>query len=58
MDVEYDFIFQVVGRDSFWNIVEHGSKLLTLEFLCTLQITDYESNLDFSGKNIRLSRRI
>lgn len=34
---EFDLIFTLVGCDSFWNITELGSKLLTLEFLCTLQ---------------------
>lgn len=45
MDVEFDFIFQVVGRDSFWNIAGHGSKLLMLEFLCTP--TNYRLRVKF-----------
>ena len=40
MDAKLDLVFRAVGWDGFWNIVEQGSKLLTLEFLCTLQITD------------------
>jgi len=40
MDAELDLVFRAVGWDGFWNIAEQGSKLLTLEFLCTLQITD------------------
>ena len=40
MDVEFDFIFRTDGWEGVWNVVEQGSKLLTLEFLCTLQITD------------------
>ena len=40
MDAELDLVFRAVGLDGFWNIAEQGSKLLTLEFLCTLQITD------------------
>jgi hypothetical protein len=39
MDAEFDLIFPLVGWDSFWNITELGSKLLTIEFLCTLQTT-------------------
>jgi len=38
MDTEVDLIFRSVGWDGFWNISEQGYKLLTLEFLCTLQI--------------------
>lgn len=40
MDTKLDLVFRVVGWDGFWNIAEQGSKLLTLEFLCTLQITN------------------
>jgi hypothetical protein len=50
MDIEFSFIFQVVGWDSFWSIAEHGSKLLTLEFLCTLQITDTGVKFRLFGK--------
>jgi hypothetical protein len=37
MDAEFDLIFPLVGWESFWDITELGSKLLTIEFLCTLQ---------------------
>jgi hypothetical protein len=40
MDFELNIIFSLVGWGSFWNITELGSKLLTIEFLCTLQTTD------------------
>jgi len=43
MDTEFDLIFQMVGWTNFWNITELGSRLLTLEFLCTLQY--YEGEL-------------
>jgi len=36
---ELDTIFQFVGWSSFASITELGSKLLTIEFLCTLQLT-------------------
>jgi len=36
---EIDTIFQFVGWTSFATITELGSKLLTIEFLCTLQLT-------------------
>ena len=35
MDTEFDLIFQMMGWTNFWNITELGSRLLTLEFLCT-----------------------
>ena len=50
MDAELDLVFRAVGLDGFWNIAEQGSKLLTLEFLCTLQITD-------TGVQFRLFRK-
>lgn len=35
MDTEFDSIFQVVDWEGFWDVSEDGSKLLTMEFLCT-----------------------
>ena len=52
MDIEYDFIFRTIGRESVWNINEQGSKLLTTEFLCTLQLTDTEVKFRLFGKEI------
>jgi hypothetical protein len=37
---EFDIIFSLVGWTTFENITELGSKLLTIEFLCTLQLTE------------------
>ena len=45
MDTEFDLIFQMLGWTNFWNITELGSRLLTLEFLCTLQY--YEGGIVF-----------
>jgi len=42
MDTEFDLIFQMIGWINFWNITELGSRLLTLEFLCTLQYCEGE----------------
>ena len=50
MDAELDLVFRAVGWDGFWNIAEQGSKLLTLEFLCTLQITDTGIQFRLFGK--------
>jgi hypothetical protein len=37
IDAEFDLVFPLVSWESFWDIIELGSKLLTIEFLCTLQ---------------------
>ena len=50
MDAEFNFIFHVVGWDSFWNIAEHGSRLFTLEFYAHCKSPTVESNLDFFRK--------
>ena len=50
MDVEFDFIFRAVGWEDVWNIHEQVSKLLTTEFLCTLQTTDTEVKFRLFGK--------
>jgi len=49
MDTEFDLIFQMVGWTNFWNITELRSRLLTLEFLCTLQY--YEGGSLFGCSN-------
>jgi len=49
MDTEFDLIIQMVGWTNFWNITELGSRLLTLEFFCTLQY--YEGELLFGCSN-------
>ena len=50
MDAELDLIFQVVGWEGFWDVSEVGSRLLTMEFLCTLKITDTGVDFRFFGK--------
>ena len=50
LDVEFDFVFIAVGWEGVWNVVEQGSKLVTLEFLCTLQITDTGVKFRLFGK--------
>ncbi|RLM73726.1 hypothetical protein C2845_PM15G01680 [Panicum miliaceum] len=40
MDNEFVTIFNTIGWSEFWRIMEPGSKLLTLEFLSTLEVTD------------------
>jgi hypothetical protein len=40
MSSEFDAIFLLIGWMSAWDVSELGSKLLTIEFLCTLRITE------------------
>ena len=37
MDCEFELIFKAVGWEDAWEIDGSGCKLLTIEFLCTLQ---------------------
>jgi hypothetical protein len=40
MTTEFGLLFRTIGLEDAWKIDEPGSKLLTIEFLCTLQPTD------------------
>jgi hypothetical protein len=40
MSSEFNAIFSLIGWMSAWDVSELGSKLLTIEFLCTLRITE------------------
>ena len=40
MATELDTIFQFIGWSSFATITELGSKLFSIKFLCTLQLTE------------------
>ena len=42
MIAEFKLIFRTIGWEDAWEIDEPGCKLLTIEFLCTLQPTDLE----------------
>ena len=57
MDSEFELIFQAVGWEDAWEIDESGCKLLTIEFLCTLQTTDSEVSFRFFGKNFLFPRK-
>ena len=50
MDSEFELIFKAVGWEDAWEIDESGCKLLTIEFLCTLQTIDSEVSFRFFGK--------
>ena len=51
MDLEFEIIFRTIGWENVWQIDESGSKLLTLEFLRTLQTTDTEVTFRLFGKD-------
>jgi hypothetical protein len=40
MSSEFNAIFSLLGWTSAWDVSDLGSKLLTIEFLCTLRITE------------------
>jgi hypothetical protein len=40
MSSEFDVIFSLIGWTSAWDVSELGSKLLSIEFLCTLRVTE------------------
>jgi hypothetical protein len=59
MATELDTIFQFVGWSSFATITELGSKLLIIEFLCTLQLTEigiyfrlFTQEFNFTWRNL------
>jgi len=52
MDTKFDMIFRMLGWMNFWNITELGSRLLTIEFLCTLQYCEGVSLLGCSNKKL------
>ena len=63
MDVEFTTVFSTIGWGSFWQIDELGIKLLTIEFLCSLQVThdgvyfrmfNQEHNLTWKQLNVTL----
>jgi hypothetical protein len=42
MDSEFQLIFWNVGWEDAWTIIENGCRLLTIEFLSTLQLGEQE----------------
>ena len=50
MEAECEIIFKTIGWENIWHIDELGSKLSTVEFLCTLQTTDSEVTVILFGK--------
>jgi len=54
MNAEFKIIFQTIGWENVWEIDEPGLKLLTAEFLCTLQTTDSEVTFRLFGKDFSI----
>ena len=54
MDLEFEIIFRNVGWENVWHIDETRSKLLIVEFLCTLQTTDSEVTFRLFGKDFSI----
>jgi len=40
MDYEFELIFTMIGWEDAWEITEQGSKLLTIEFISSLDFDD------------------
>jgi len=57
MDLEFEIIFRTVGWENVWQIDKSRTKLLTLEFLCTLQTTDSEVTFRLFGKDFSIPWR-
>ena len=51
MIAEFELIFRTIGWEDAWEIDELRCKLLTIEFLCTLQPTNSEVSFRLLGKN-------
>ena len=51
MLAKFELIFRTIGWEDAWGIDEPGCKLLTIEFLCTLQPTNSEVSFRLLGKN-------
>jgi hypothetical protein len=45
MNTKFELIFRNIGWEDAWIITEEGTKLLTMEFLCTLTLDD--DNVEF-----------
>ena len=54
MIVEFKLIFRTIGWEDAWGIDEPACKLLTIEFLRTLQPTDSEVSFRLFGKEFSI----
>ena len=58
MDIEFATIWKVVGWENIAPIEEQGSRLLTIQFLCSLQEVEGGITFIFLSKNIILQGEI
>jgi hypothetical protein len=55
MDSEFELIFHNIGWEEAWHLNENGSRLLTIEFLCTLQLGEDEISFRLFNQSVSLS---
>jgi hypothetical protein len=51
MDSEFQLIFRNIIWEDAWTITENGRRLLTIEFLCTLQLGENEISFRLFNKS-------
>jgi hypothetical protein len=51
MNSEFKLVFKNAGWENAWELNEQGRRILTIEFLCTLQPEILKFSLGFSIKN-------
>ena len=49
---DFSNVWHTIGWDNFVPIEEYGSRLLTIQFLCTLREVENGVIFEFSGKSI------
>jgi hypothetical protein len=55
MDSEFELVFNNVGCENAWELNEQGCRLLTIEFLCSLQPGDTKVSFRLFNKEFFLS---
>jgi hypothetical protein len=57
MDFKFELVFKNVGWENDWELNDQGCKLLTIEFLCTLQHRDTEVSFRLFNKEFSPSQK-
>jgi hypothetical protein len=57
MDSKFELIFRMIGWEDAWEITEQGSKLLTIEFICSLDFDDDNVHLRMFNKPFTLTKK-
>jgi hypothetical protein len=58
MDSKFQLIFRNIGWEDAWTIIKNGCRLLTIEFLCTLQLGENEISFRFLINHFHLAKKI